>query len=58
MVADTAHGNGRVAIDGLIVRHTPLFIVRRGLSLLILTTLSLFILYVAFRNRIHRGAPC
>lgn len=57
-VADAAHDNDRVAIDGLIVRHTPLFIVRRGLSLLILTTLSLFILYVAFRNRIHQGVPC
>jgi hypothetical protein len=57
-VADTAGGTGRVAIDGLIVRRTPLFLVRRGLWLLVLTSSSVFILFVVWRHWMPRGSPC
>ena len=57
-VADTAGGTGRVAIDGLIVRRTPLFLVQRGLSLLVLTGSSVFILFVVWRHWMPRGSPC
>jgi hypothetical protein len=57
-LADPGNGPGRVAIDGLVVRHTPLSVVRRGLSLLILTVVSLLILRVTFRTSTHRGTPC
>jgi hypothetical protein len=57
-VADTAGGTGRVAIDGLIVRRTPLFLVRRGLWLVVLTSSSVFILFVVWRHWMPRGSPC
>ena len=57
-VADTADGAGRVAIDGLIVRRTPLFLVRRGLWLLVLTSSSVFVLFVVWRHWMPRGSPC
>jgi hypothetical protein len=57
-VADTADGTGRVAIDGLIVRRTPLFLVWPGLWLVSLTGLSLSILFVVRRRRMSRGSPC
>jgi hypothetical protein len=57
-VADTADGTGPVAIDGLIVRRTPLFLVRRALWLLVLTSSSVFILFVVWRHWMPRGSPC
>ena len=57
-VADTAGGTGRVAIDGLIVRRTPLFLVQRGVWLLVLTSSSVFILFVVWRHWMPRGSPC
>jgi hypothetical protein len=57
-LVDQGDGAGQLAIDGLIVRHTPLFIVRRGLSLLTLPLLSLLILCLVFRARARRGVQC
>jgi hypothetical protein len=57
-VADVAHGGGQVAIDGLIVRHSPAFLIRRALSALILACLTGSVLYMGWRHWVHRGAPC
>lgn len=58
MVADSAQAGGQVAIDGLIVRHSPAFLIRRGLSFLTLACLAGSILYVGWRHWVRRGAPC
>jgi hypothetical protein len=57
-VADTADGTGPVAIDGLIVRRTPLFLVRHGLWLVVLTSSSVFTLFMVWRHWMPRGSPC
>jgi len=55
-VVPSSEGSSRVAIDGLIVRRTPLFLIRRGLSLLILLGLAAFILFVVWRRGTRRGS--
>jgi hypothetical protein len=57
-VGDADAGTGRVAIDGLIVRRTPLFLIQRGLVLLALAALALVIVLVVRRQRMPRGSPC
>jgi hypothetical protein len=56
-VAGPIQGGGQVAIDGLIVRHTPLFLVRRSLSCSVLACLAASILYTLWRHWAHRGSP-
>jgi len=56
-VADSTQGGGQVAIDGLIVRHSPLFLVRRGLSCSVLACLVVSILYILWQHWAHRGSP-
>jgi hypothetical protein len=58
VVAASPDGNTRVAIDGLIVRHTPLFLIRRGLALIVLFSMAALLLSVAWRHEIRRGSPC
>jgi hypothetical protein len=48
---------GQIAIDGLIVRHSPLFLVRRALSCSVLACLAASILYILWRHWAHRGSP-
>jgi hypothetical protein len=55
-VVPSSEGSSRVAIDGLIVHRTPLFLIRRGLSLLILLGLAAFILFVVWRRGTRRGS--
>jgi hypothetical protein len=57
-VADAADTDGRVTIDGLIVRHSPAFLIRRGLAYLILASLTGALLYVGWRHWVGRGSPC
>jgi len=57
-VAGSTQGSGQVAIDGLIVRHSPLFLVRRDLSWSVLACLAVSILYMVWRHWAHRGSPC
>ena len=55
-IVETDEGGSRVAIDGLIVRRTPLFLIRRGLSLLILLGLAVLIFFVAWRRGTRRDS--
>ncbi len=48
---------GQIAVDGLIVRHSPLFLVRRALSCSVLACLAASILYILWRHWAHRGSP-
>jgi hypothetical protein len=48
---------GQVAVDALVVRRSPLFLVRRGLSLLVLACLAVSLLYIACRHLARRGSP-
>jgi hypothetical protein len=56
-VAGSPQGSGQVAIDGLIVRHSPLFLIRRALVLIVLACLAVPILYIAWRHWVRRGSP-
>ena len=57
-VGDSSAGTGRVAIDGLVVRRTPLFLIQRGLVLLALAGLAVFIgVFVVRGQRMPRGSP-
>jgi hypothetical protein len=49
---------GLVAVDALVVRRSPQFLIRRGLSLLVLACLAVSLLYIACRHRARRGSPC
>jgi len=51
-------GSSRIAIDGFIVRRSPQFLVRRGLSSLVLACMGVAILYIAWRHWARRGSPC
>ncbi len=55
-ILPSSGGGSRVTIDGLIVRRTPLFLIRRGLSVLILLAATAFIVLVVWRRGTHRGS--
>jgi hypothetical protein len=57
-VANSDQGHSRVGIDALIVRRSPFFLIRRGLSLLALASLAVFVLFVAWRHWNRRDPPC
>ena len=57
-VASSVQGHSRLGIDGLIVRHSPLFLIRRGLSLLVLASLAGLVLVLAWRAWRRRDLPC
>jgi hypothetical protein len=57
-VAGSPQGSGQVAIDGLIVRHSPLSLVRRVLSWSVLACLAVSILFIVWRHWDHKGSPC
>ncbi len=56
-VAEGPQGNSRVAIDGLIVRHSPAYLARRGVALLICVPLAVGVLYPLWRRCLSRGSP-
>jgi hypothetical protein len=55
-IVPSSEGDTRVAVDGLIVRRTPLFLIRRGLSLLILLGVAAFIFFIVWRRGTRRGS--
>jgi hypothetical protein len=57
-VATSDAGSGRIAIDAIVVRRTPLFLVRRGLSLLVLGALVTVIAFTTLRGWRHQRARC
>jgi hypothetical protein len=57
-VADSPHGSVQVAIDALIVRQSPLSLVRRCLSWCVLACMAISLLYIACRHWARRGSPC
>jgi len=54
-VAEGAEGNSQVAIDGLIVRHSPTYLIRR-LALLLCVILAAGVLYASRRHWLARGS--
>jgi hypothetical protein len=56
-VASSAQGGGQVAIDSLIVRHSSLSLVRRGLAWSVLACLAVSILYIVWRHLARKGSP-
>lgn len=55
-VAESPGGNSRVAIDGLIVRRSPTFYVRRSLVLLGCVPLAIGLFYALRRQWLSRGS--
>jgi hypothetical protein len=56
MVAEGARGGSRAAIDGIIVRHSLTYLIRR-LALLVGATVGVGLLYAWRRRRLSRGSP-
>lgn len=55
-VAESPEGHSRVAIDGLIVRRSPAFLIRRGLALLACLPFAIGVAYAWRRSWLSRGS--